>query len=568
MIKHSVVDIFCGAGGFSEGFRQQGFDITLGIDCWQPAIDTFNHNYNKNFKVKNVLTFLKSYEQIENLPDSSVIIGSPPCVSFSSSNKSGKADKSLGLQLTKCFLRIVAIKKHKPGSKLIAWFMENVINSKKFLKPSYTFRDLGLTSWAIKNNLSPYKCAITLKENSNVINSAEYGSIQNRKRVIYGEIVKYGKFILPNPTNKSPDSAGVLPKFKSLNLLKENFPSPFEVKSSRLIQDPFYSLSIPQCKITDHFYDTGIYESEWNESKYLKINHPYMGKMSFPENLNAPSRAIIATRSKTVRETILYRSELKRIGNGEYRMPTVREAAIIMGFPITYQFLGSENTKWRLIGNAICPIVSKALAETVRESLNLKKLAKLKVIETVNISELHNLNTYTSKLFDSPPLKIRGAKFRRHPFKDGNITVTLSNYKITDNRKEIEKWLTSVQYGTGEGFPTYDISDGYFNHLEPIIIRQPKGEMFLKIINNGFSEKIAKAVVLQDMHEKQKSTTGLLPPGQLVDELATIINKLQIHDEKYHQQETVIFKSKSFIPLKQLFALYAINKIATTANHK
>lgn len=34
----TVIDLFCGAGGFSEGFRQQGFEILQGIDCWEPAI--------------------------------------------------------------------------------------------------------------------------------------------------------------------------------------------------------------------------------------------------------------------------------------------------------------------------------------------------------------------------------------------------------------------------------------------------------------------------------------------------------------------------------------------------
>ena len=32
-----VIDFFCGAGGYSEGFRQQGFLIVKGIDNWQPS---------------------------------------------------------------------------------------------------------------------------------------------------------------------------------------------------------------------------------------------------------------------------------------------------------------------------------------------------------------------------------------------------------------------------------------------------------------------------------------------------------------------------------------------------
>jgi DNA (cytosine-5)-methyltransferase 1 len=94
--------------------------------------------------------------------------------------------------------------------------------------------------------------------------------------------------------------------------------------------DPHYHLQIQQCQLTDHFYDTGIYKVEWKFSKYWKTNHPFMGKMSFPENENKPSRTITATKITNSRESIIYKSELNRFGDGEYRLPTVREAAIIM----------------------------------------------------------------------------------------------------------------------------------------------------------------------------------------------------------------------------------------------
>ena len=113
MSKLKVIDFFCGGGGFSEGFRQMGFEIVYGFDHWKPAIETFNYNFNLNCKPKNILDFKNSIEEIENLPDTEIIIGSPPCVSFSSSNKSGNADKSLGVDLTETFLRIVAIKKNQ-----------------------------------------------------------------------------------------------------------------------------------------------------------------------------------------------------------------------------------------------------------------------------------------------------------------------------------------------------------------------------------------------------------------------------------------------------------------------
>jgi DNA (cytosine-5)-methyltransferase 1 len=55
-----------------------------------------------------------------------------------------------------------------------------------------------------------------------------------------------------------------------------------------------------------------------------------MGKMSFPENLDKPCRTIMATRSARMRESLILHSEFKRRGNGEYRLPTVREIATLM----------------------------------------------------------------------------------------------------------------------------------------------------------------------------------------------------------------------------------------------
>lgn len=568
--KLTVADFFCGAGGFSEGFRQQNYEIILAVDKWQPAIDTFNHNFKTNFKTKNILDYANSIVEIEDLPDTDVIIGSPPCVSFSSSNKSGKADKSLGVQLTECFLRIVAVKKYKPNSKLKAWFMENVVNSKRYLQPSYTFQDLKLSDWAKENRISPHKIAINLYDNSQIINSADYGSMQVRKRLISGEIINYGKFILPEPTNGQVDKNGILtlPPYKTIKILKEYFPSPFENKSNELIKDPIYDLVIEKNKITDHFYDTGVYECEWRNSKYLKINHPYMGKMSFPENNDAPSRTITATKIGTSRESIIYLSEIARKGNGKYRTPTVREAAIIMGFPLTYQFLGSEGTKWRLIGNAVCPSVSRALGLTVINTLKFPNISSLKIVEQPNLEGVINLNTFSTKIFNKPPIKNKGSRFRRHPFKNGNMTIALSNFDIEKNGKDINKWRVTAFYGTGEGFGIKSYKENYYKLLEPVISKAfPDGENFIHIINNGFTDKIAGKKLLQEMYETQKSVKHFLEPTRLIDEVATLIETFSKDNEYFTQNGTKIFE-KEVVPKKQLYALYVLNKIISTANNK
>ncbi|MFI5163050.1 MAG: DNA cytosine methyltransferase [Sphingobacteriales bacterium] len=562
MSKLTVTDFFCGCGGFSEGFRQQGFDIINGYDYWKPAINTYNHNFGISKGIlRNILDFEGPTELIDDLPDTDVILGSPPCVSFSSSNNSGKADKSLGVKLTEVFLRIVVVKKFQPNSKLKAWFMENVTNSTTYLAREYNFKDLGLSDWAKKHRLSPTKVAIRIEGNSIVINSAEYGSPQIRKRVITGEIIQRGGLIVPPKIHDETHN-----KFNNLSIIKSVLPKPNAKNFKKLIADPSYpNLTIKGSELTDYFYDTGLYECEWKNSKFLKCNHPYMGVMSFPENEDKPSRTVTATKIGTSREALIYKSEYNRKGNGEFRTPTIREAACIMGFPITYQFIGTEGIKWRLVGNAVCISVSRAFARLVREELGLDTIDTPLIDTDLKLRSVPNLNTHMEKVFNNPPKRKIGSRFRRHPFKDGNLTVTLSNYDIVSDDKNTGKWQTSVQYGNGEGFPSNSYPDGFYQEIEPIINKFENGNQFLKIINNGFSEKIASGGLLQNMYEEQSDYLGLMEPTKLVEYLAELINSWKYEIPNFEQTRNLIFK-KGVVPKKQFFALYAINKIATIAN--
>ncbi len=571
MAKITVVDFFCGAGGFSEGFRQQGFSVIYGIDKWEPAISTFNHNFNLNCSTADILKISEDISLIEGLPDSDVIIGSPPCVSFSNSNKSGKADKSLGLRLTEAYLKIVAVKKFKEKSKLKAWYMENVPNSLKYLKDQYSFIDLDLNSWAKENGLDPHDIAVSILGNSFILNSANYGAVQSRNRVITGENLSLGSFNKPRITNAIKSDLEInLPNYFALKNIKDNIPNPFSKKSKRRITDPLYPrISMKLDEISDHFYDTGLYKSQWKNSLFMKRNHPFMGKMSFPENENKPSRTITATYIGTSREAIIYRSELLRDGDGEYRCPTIREMATIMGFPLTFQFKGgSENSKARLVGNAVCVSISRSIAAQLRSELGLKRVLVPKLNLKPNLKDICNLNTYSLKVFDNPPIKKKGSRFRMHPFKDGNLTVTLSNYNIKQKTKSKKciKWFTSVQLGNGDGYPTVNFPDNYYLKIEPKINELDYGKDFLQIINNGFSEKIASGKQLQEMYETQNSTIKYLEPTCLIEKIADIIEELNLTGIYLEKTNIKVFKLKKQVPVKQMFALYAVNKITSMAN--
>jgi len=569
--KLSVVDFFCGAGGFSEGFRQLGFNVVRGYDHWLPAIETYNHNFNLSSQKQDILDF-NNISQIDNIPDTEVIIGSPPCVSFSSSNKSGKSDKESGLKLIKTYLKIVAVKKFQKDSILKAWFMENVPNSKRYLPEYYTFDDLGLYEWALANNHKPSAVAITLKDNQHIINSANYGSYQARKRVISGEIISLGRLPVPQETHSAclDNNETQLNEWRKLGDLLKKIPPPnCNPKIYDLIQDPIYpEISIPIESLTDQFYDSGLYWSEWNKSYEQKTDHPYMGKMSFPENMNNPSRTITATKSGSSRESLIYKSEFNRTGDGEFRTPTVREAASIMGFPYTYQFKGSVFNKWRLVGNAVCPAVSRAFAGELLMRLNLEIPQTLILNKEVNTEQIPNLNDFKAKVFDNPPIKVKDSKFRKHLFKSGNMTVTLANYDIVKKGEVGISWKTSIEYGTGYDAEMQFVPDGFYKDIEGKIKSFQNGEKFIEKINNGFSGKVAGAITLQEMFEQQKSIDNYLEPTKLIIEARKIISESLTENVDFIQNNLEVFKHKKIVPATQLFALYALNKISTIANRK
>ena len=45
--KLGMIDLFCGAGGLSEGFKQAGFKSLLGIDSDEDSLETFAHNHKR-----------------------------------------------------------------------------------------------------------------------------------------------------------------------------------------------------------------------------------------------------------------------------------------------------------------------------------------------------------------------------------------------------------------------------------------------------------------------------------------------------------------------------------------
>ena len=184
MIHHkpTVIDLCCGAGGFSEGFRQVGFEIVLGVNIWGPALETFKRNQ-KTDVVKGNICDMVSF-------DSDIIIGSPPCQCFSDANKS--KDKVIDKTIIEAFLKII----DRSGPDF--WVMEEVPNILKYFPklkslafniPAYRYGVEQIRKRVYIGNIPPPPfTGITATGKYPVVCATEYKGISGRN---FGRLADY-----------------------------------------------------------------------------------------------------------------------------------------------------------------------------------------------------------------------------------------------------------------------------------------------------------------------------------------------------------------------------------------
>lgn len=489
-----VADFFCGAGGFSEGFRQAGFDVVFAVDKWLPAVNTHHENHPESKTIQGDVELISNLpdEEFHSLiPDTEIIIGSPPCVAFSNSNKSGKGDKELGIRLLESYLRIVARKKHKEGSILKYWILENVPNIEGYINPFYTSHDLGVDGEFVLQVKS---------ESSGVYNSSCFAVAQNRKRYLCGHFPK------PVSNMKKEEIIPLKIILNTLGVPNEN--------TSKNIEDPNHKFSMISNDITDHHYIYELTEFEWKKAKRLKEDKGYMGKMSFPEDIEKPGRTVMATASVSSRESIIYQYQDK-----SYRLPTVRELASIMSFPIDYRFYGnSRGVKSRLVGNAVPPKMSFAFAKEIAKVENLEIPDSYKPLLFPNKVPFINLNHQVYELNKEKPKK-EVAKFKYHiPYLIINsYRVELTNYNSIFDKK-IFNWDVEIHKSQGKNAKVYTPS------IENVNIEDE--DIFNKI--NVFISKIESQLVSFNIFQKYYCLTnenrkGKLGPEELLEEVKMFI---------------------------------------------
>lgn len=535
-----VVDFFCGAGGFSEGFRQAGFDIVLAVDNWKPAVSTFKaNNPNTNVLLDDVVRISKlSDSEFERLiPDTEVIIGSPPCVAFSHSNKSGKADKTKGIELIIAFFKIVARKKFKENSKLKFWVLENVPKAEKYIKEVYTAKELGL-----KGDFVFYP----KRDNSGVYNAKYFGAPTNRKRFLCG--------MFPALTETHDDNQ-LVTLGEVLNSLhvKNN-------ESSQSISDINYpGFSLPIEEVTDHHYVIEVAQFEWETAKRLKQDKGYMGRMSFPENLDKPSRTVMATMSTSSRESMILGN-----GNEKYRLPTIREVSTMMSFPIDYRFYGNtKGIKHTLVGNSVPPKLSYAIAQAILNEIGKDYPNKyIPIMHDPEISFV-NLNYRTFPLKTERP-KRDISKFKYHiPYLIlSSYRVELTNYHSNFETKHFV-WKGEIHYSQGKSrasvlTPIIDI-DIFSSNVQNQI------EKYVKSIDEfilGYNEFQAAYC----MTTNQRATSNLWGPFELLHSIRQFIDSLLPSNEQ--EKLITITDSSLDLPLAIAVGYFTLTEIIKQMGNK
>lgn len=186
-MKVAVIDLFCGMGGFTQGALDAGAKVVLAVDNWEYAVAVHRENHPNTPVWKMDLGRENQYVQFQRVVDHWKsrgyhvhIHGSPPCQALSNASS---RDASEGMPMVLWFLDLV--KKCEPDS----WSMENVVPVRKRLPEG-----------------TP----------SVVLNAADYGVAQTRRRCYAGEGWE------AEPTHSKEEWLGVIDVLPHLSELVEN----------------------------------------------------------------------------------------------------------------------------------------------------------------------------------------------------------------------------------------------------------------------------------------------------------------------------------------------------------
>lgn len=366
-----IIDLFCGAGGLSLGFKQAGYRILLANDIESSCIDTYMHNHPE---IPSDSIFLGDIKKLVNgindhfdVAKVDVIVGGPPCQGFSMANRQRLIDDPRNY-LYKEYVRIVNNVKPK------FFVMENV---KGMLSVAHQVKeDFERTGYDVSFS---------------VVNAKDFGVPQNRERLIF-----IGNCI-------GVDNNKVFDVIKNIS----NTSNKYVLNDALIGLRPLEASGVKND--TDNYsYNSGnIIELNLNQenSEYVSlINEGHRSIFTFNHKarynnerdieifrrLNPGDRSDdpkIADIMPYARRNKIFKDKYYKLEGDKvcktitahmkfdcnmYIHPwqarglTPREAARVQSYPDDYFFRGAFTKTYMQIGNSVPPLLSKALASAIK----------------------------------------------------------------------------------------------------------------------------------------------------------------------------------------------------------
>lgn len=329
----NLISLFSGAGGLDLGFEKAGFKIIMANEYDKTIWDT----YRKNHSAPLIEGDIRNIKEEDFPNDIDGIIGGPPCQSWSEAGSLKGIEDARG-QLFYDYIRILRDKKPK------FFLAENVSGMLS-----------NRHSEAVKNIIEMFEnCGydVTL----NLVNAADYGVAQDRKRVFYIGFRKdlNIEFRFPEPT--TPKNADKL-TFKDIiwDLKDSAVPALDKNKANG------------ELEILNHEYFVGDYSTIFMSRNRVR----QWDEQAFTVQASGRQCQLHPQAPKMVK---FDKNDCRFVEGKEhlYRRLTVRECARVQGFPDDFEFIySSVDVGYKMIGNAVPIELARIIAERIKETLEI-----------------------------------------------------------------------------------------------------------------------------------------------------------------------------------------------------
>lgn len=346
------VEIFAGAGGMATGAVMAGIDVRLAIESDPYAAQTYLANHKKTTVVVDQIENIKEFK-FERNGEKVVLFGGPPCQGYSYSNRKTRSAKNPKNWLFKEFIRSIDL--IKPDWVVI----ENVPGLKKM--------DNGYFLKAICEDLR--KSGYT--PNVKILDATEFGVPQKRER-IFIVASKHGiAFDFPEGRFKD-NPVTVAEALFDLPLL-QNGSMESKLKYHSVPQSDYARLLRGKRRVVTQNYVTKNSETVIKRYQHIKQGNNWQDiPIELMSNYKDHSRChsgIYRRLAENKPAVIIanYRKSML-IHPTENRGLSVREAARLQSFPDHYEFIGSLDQKQQQVGNAVPPLLAKAVFEQIMKT--------------------------------------------------------------------------------------------------------------------------------------------------------------------------------------------------------